>query len=459
VDEHNGSDTEDALQRGCHVARLEVLLPDYLSRPVWPPTRIRNERTRALRWLLTQSVDKSPWHRQRLSGLDVARVSESDMACLPVMTKNDLMGNFDEIVTDRHVTRELCERYLDEPTGDYLLDQYRVVASGGSSGRRGVFVYGWDAWAICWASIIRFPLRDWASDPDLAGVARVAAVVAASKPTHVSAAFRQTFSTARTQEHVIPVSQPLEQIVADLNDLQPTELIGFSSMLPRLAREAQTGRLHISPRRVSAIAEPLLPEARTAIRQAWDVPIGNRYAMSEGVFAGFCGQASHLPDDLCIFEPVDSEGRPVPYGERSQRVLVTNLYNPVQPLIRYEVTDEVTVIDGRCPCGSAFCRIADPQGRLDDTFVYPDGVSVHPHVFRSTLGRHSPIIEYQVQQTERGANILVVVDAHLDTPPVAGQIAHALADVGLANPQVTLSEVPVLDRHGSDKLKRFIPLP
>lgn len=169
------------------------------------------------------------------------------MGRLPVMTKYDLTDNFDRVVTDGRVTREVCERYLEAPPGDYLLDQYRVVASGGSSGRRGVFVYAWDAWAVCWASMIRFPLRDWGSDPTLAGVARVAAVVAASKPSHVSAAFRHTFSTARTPEHVIPVGQPFEQIVAALNDLQPTELIGFSSMLARLAREAQTGRLHIRP--------------------------------------------------------------------------------------------------------------------------------------------------------------------------------------------------------------------
>jgi phenylacetate-CoA ligase len=140
--------------------------------------------------------------------------------------------------------------------------------------------------------MIRFPHRDWASDPALAGLGRVAAVVAASKPTHVSAAFRRTFSTSHTPEHVIPVSLPVERIVAALNQLQPTELIGFSSVLPRLAREAQAGRLRIAPRRVMAISEPLLPDTRAAIQQAWDVPVGNRYGMSEGLFAGFCGQVS-----------------------------------------------------------------------------------------------------------------------------------------------------------------------
>jgi phenylacetate-CoA ligase len=453
------SDGEYEALRRRHVADLEEMLPEYIGRIEWPADRVRKERRRALLTLLALAVERSPWHRERLAGIDLGGVSEADIESLPVMTKTDLMLNFDDIVTDRRVTRALCERHLAEATGDaYLLGEYHVVASGGSSGQRGVFVYGWDAWAICWASMVRFPQRDWASDPTLAGVPRVAVVVAASKVTHVSAAFRQTFSTARTPEHVIPVSQPLERIVACLNQLQPTELIAYSSMLPRLAREAQAGRLLISPRRVLGIAEPLLPEARAAIQRAWGVPIGNRYGMSEGVFAGFCGHGSHLPDDLCVFEPVGADGRPIPPGVPSERVYVTNLYNHALPLIRFEVTDEVTVVDGTCPCGSAFRRIADPQGRLDDTFVYPGGVSVHPHVFRSSLGQHRQIVEYQVRQTERGADVRVVADAEIDAAVVGMKIGEALAACGLDQPEVSLTRVATLDRQPSGKLKRFVPL-
>jgi phenylacetate-CoA ligase len=450
---------DDGLRRR-HVARFEGLLPGYVRRIDWPADRIGDERLRALRRLLATAAGKSPWHRQRLAGVDVAGLSGADVAGLPVMTKADLMDNFDDVITDRRITRKLCERYLQHAAdGAYLLGEYRVVASGGSSGRRGIFVYGWDAWAICWASMMRFPHRDWASDPPLASVRRVAAVVAAARPAHVSAAFRHTFSTAGTPEHLIPVSQPTGQIVAALNRLQPTELIGFSSVLPQLAQEAQAGRLRIAPRRVMAISEPLLPEARAAIRRAWHVPVGSRYGMSEGVFAGFCGHASHLPDDLCLFEPVDAAGRPVPDGVRSQRVYVTNLYNLAMPLIRYEITDEVTVLNGTCPCGSAFRRIADPQGRLDDTFTYPGGISIHPHLFRSALGQHQQVIEYQVHQTTRGAAIHVVTAAPLDTARVATMIQHALAAAGLEQPEVSLIQAASLDRQATGKLKRFIPLP
>ncbi len=443
-----------------HVATAEAMLPEYVARIGWPAGRLRAERLRALRALMAVAVRSSAWHRERLAEFDTARMTEADIEALPVMTKSDLMEHFDEVVTDRRLSREICERHLDRLERDaYLFGEYHVVASGGSTGQRGVYVYGWDAWATCWTSMVRFPQRDWMSDPTLAGVSRVAVVVAASKATHVSAAFRLTFSTPRNPEHLLPVSQPLDRIVASLNRLQPTEVIGYSSLLARLAREASAGRLQISPRRLAAIAEPLLPDARAAISNAWDVPIGNRYGTSEGVFAGFCGHRNHLPDDLCIFEPVDVDGNPVSAGSPSHKVYITNLYNHTLPLIRFEVTDEVTLLDGPCPCGSAFRSIADPQGRLDDTFVYPSGVSIHPHVFRSALAEHHQIVEYQVRQTTVGADIDVVAEAEIDTALVTHKIEQALRALSLHQPSVTIRCVAALHRQTTGKLKRFVPLP
>jgi phenylacetate-CoA ligase len=448
----------EALRRR-HVAEFEAVLPEYEARIGWSPDRLQAERLRALRALLA-AAQRSAWHRERLAGIDPRAFCGADVADLPVMTKADLMSHFDDIVTDPRLTHELCEQHIDQRADDdYLLGEYHVVASGGSSGRRGVFVYGWDSWAICGASVARFPRRDWAQDLALTRTPRIAAVVAASRATHVSAALRQTFASARFPEHLIPVTLPLEDIVSALNRLQPTELIGYSSVLPRLASEAMAGRLGIQPRRVMGIAEPLLPEARTAIQRAWDVPIGSRYGTSEGIFSGFCGYGSHLPDDLCLFEPAGADGRPAPPGVASDRVYVTNLYNHALPLIRYEISDEVVILDEPCPCGSAFRRIADPQGRRDDAFTYPDGVSVHPHLFRSVLGQTGAILAYQVRQTAHGADISVVTDGHVDTALIGLAVEQALAGAGLGHPEASVTIEPALDRLASGKLKRFVPLP
>ncbi len=375
------------------------------------------------------------------------------------MTKSDLMNNFDEIVTDRRLGRTLCENHLLDRVGDaYLLDEFHVVASGGASGQRGLFVYGWEAWATCYASIVRFQIQDWFGDPELAMVPRVAAVVAAANATHISGAIGRTFSGTGTTRHFLPVTLPLGEIVAGLNELQPTILQGYSSVLHRLALEARRDRLHIQPRRINPISEPLTPETKALLQEVWGVPILNGYGMSEGVFAGACGHGIHLPDDLCLIEIVDGRGRAVSPGQPGERILVTNLYNPTLPLIRFEVTDEVAVVPGSCPCGSALRRIRDPQGRLDDTFVYPDGTTVHPHVFRDVLGQHPMMVEYQVRQTSCGADIAIVTDGPTDEAVLAGCVSAALQRVGLPQPVIIVDRVAAIDRLSSGKLKRFVPL-
>ena len=185
-----------------------------------------------MRALVSAAVKGSSWHRRRLEGIDISSLSDRAIVDLPVMTKTDVMDNFDSVVTDTRLSRRLCEEHLDRNPGDHLLGEFQVVASGGSSGSRGVFVYGWDAWAICYASNVRFQARDWARDPTLAGTPRVIAVVAASSPTHISAALSRTFSSGDNARHLFPVSLPLETIVAGLNELQPTVLDGLQLVPP-----------------------------------------------------------------------------------------------------------------------------------------------------------------------------------------------------------------------------------
>jgi len=208
------------------------------------------------------------------------------------------------------------------------------------------------------------------------------------------------------------------------------------------------------------MAEPLLPETRQAAEETWQAPVANMWGTSEaGVTAIGCfkGDGMHLSDDLVIVEAVDADGNPVPAGVRSHKVYVTNLFNPLMPLIRYEISDEVTLLDGPCACGSVHQRIADIEGRNDDTFIYADGVSVHPHLFRSILGREPAISEYQVQQTRAGAEIVLCADGAFDVESLARKLEETLARSGCPEPSVTVTVVGSIPRLATGKLKRFLP--
>jgi len=66
------------------------------------------------------------------------------------------MAEFDRIVTDRRLRLANAERHLaGERAGEPLFGEYRVVASGGTTGVRGVVVYDQPAWEVAVASILR----------------------------------------------------------------------------------------------------------------------------------------------------------------------------------------------------------------------------------------------------------------------------------------------------------------
>jgi phenylacetate-CoA ligase len=248
--------------------------------------------------------------------------------------------------------------------------------------------------------------------------------------------------------------------VAGLNAYQPVTLMGYPSMLVLLAAETRAGRLRILPRRIVTTSEPLLPEARRALTESFGVPVANMYGTSEaGPMGVGCwrGPGLHLCDDLVIVEPVDLAGRPVPPGVRSDKLYLTAITNPILPLIRFELTDQVTFLDTPCPCGSAHQLIADVESRLDDAFAYPGGQVVHPHVFRSLLARDRRVLEYQVRQTQAGAEVLVV-GVPADPAALGRALARELAGLGLPDPAVEVRTVDQLERQATGKLRRFRPL-
>jgi phenylacetate-coenzyme A ligase PaaK-like adenylate-forming protein len=324
-----------------------------------------------------------------------------------------------------------------------------------------VFVWTWHAWAELYLAHVRRQIATRLDDPELAGRPPVAMLVAAEKASHMTSAATQTFASGAAEIHRFPVTRPLAEIVDGLNRIDGDTLGAYASMLASLAAEARAGRLRISPKLVFATSEPLLPEIRAAAERAWGAPVGNVWGTSEGgITAASCYRDSgmHVSDDLLLVEAVDERGAAVPPGTRSAKVYLTNLFNHVMPLIRYEISDEVTFLDEPCRCGSTHRRIADIQGRMDDLFHYADGVVVHPHVIRSVLGRDPAISEYQVRQTAAGADVLVRCCAALDAPRVARELQDELRRLGVRDAAASVAVVEQLERQDTGKLKRFVPL-
>ena len=147
-------------------------------------------------------------------------------------------------------------------------------------------------------------------------------------------------------------------------------------MLALLAEEKEAGRLKIEPVRLWSGGECLAPASDAAIEHAFGCPLTNEYCASECMSIGFGCRAGwlHVNADWVLLEPVDRNYRPTPLGEASHTVLLSNLSNRVQPIIRYDLGDSITVKPDPCPCGNPLPAIR-VEGRRDDvvSMLAPDG--------------------------------------------------------------------------------------
>jgi phenylacetate-coenzyme A ligase PaaK-like adenylate-forming protein len=165
------------------------------------------------------------------------------------------------------------------------------------------------------------------------------------------------------------------------------------------------------------------------------------------------GEMFTFATDTCIAECVDDAGRPVPDGTTSSRVLVTNLHNHTQPLIRYELTDRFTSAGVNA---AGFLR-ATVDGRADDGFRYGD-LTVHPSVLTTALLQTPAVREYQVRQTPRGVTVAVMADTAFDQAALGAEIEQSLRQAGLTDPEVSISRVDSIARDPlTGKANRFVP--
>jgi phenylacetate-coenzyme A ligase PaaK-like adenylate-forming protein len=443
-------------------AELLAHMPGQVQRLRWTATQIRAEQRDGLHRLLAHAIEHSPFHRRRLAGIDIDRIHPADLTGLPVMTKADMMTALDDVFTDRRLNRDLVEGALaataDEPVP--ILDDYLAFASGGSSGRRGVFVVDGAA-IVGFLSALSRPLMarlQALGGPPPGGLP--IAIVAAASAVHATGAAPALSAGSDMPFRFLPVpaTLPLPTIVAQLNALQPSALYGYPSMLARLAAEQRAGRLHVAPRAVTSTSETLLPETRAAISDAFAVPVVDTFGSTEGLVGTSAPGDDVLVfnTDMCVVELVDDDNRPVPPGVPSTKVLVTNLYNLAQPLIRYELTDSFVRQPDAADQGHLRAHV---HGRSDDVFDY-HGIVIHPLTIRSVMVKTPQVVDYQVRKTPRGVHIDAIAAGTLDIDRLTGLLADALDEAGLNHPDVTVRIVSTLERHGeSGKLRRFVPLP
>ncbi len=221
------------LLRGRVSGAIGGRLPGHLQRAGWSSAQLAAFQRGRLRELLARAIECSPFHAARLRGVDPARFELADLARLPVMTKAEMMENFDSALTDPRLSRDLVERHLAGSVAEpsLLLGEYVCLVSGGSSGLRGIFVQALGEYADFVGTIIRRLMAGGAPPEGL-----VIGIVGAGSPVHSSGLAAATATAPPLRMVSAPAGLPTAEIVRRLNAAQPPILMGYAAKLAELAR-------------------------------------------------------------------------------------------------------------------------------------------------------------------------------------------------------------------------------
>ena len=457
---------------GITVAHHPVrILPDILRAGRDTPSGLESRQRERLRRLVAFAREHSAYYGKLYSGLPSAI---RDPRILPPVSKRDLMANFDGWATDDAVRRETADAFVADPArvGRFYLDRYLAFATSGTTGRPAVFLHDRGAVNVYIALMLVRCLPMLFASASVASFLkngdRTATIITTGghfTSSVIEALVRSRFPRLSGRNRTFSLLDPLPDVVRALNGFQPAVIGSYPTALAVLAGEQAAGRLRIQPALALSGAERLSRAAAERIRASFLCPFHDTYAASEFMGIAFdCRYGNlHLNADWVILEPVDAALRPVPPGIPSHSTLLTNLANRVQPIIRYDLGDSVTMLPARCPCGSTLPTIR-PEGRRDEILYLesPDGgmKPILPLVLATVVEETAGILSYQVIRA--GARRLRV---RLDEAPgyertrvgddLLRRLREYLSSMNLESVVVELSgEKPVRNPSGG-KLRQF----
>lgn len=428
--------------------------------------KIRDER---LREMALWAKENSPYYAELYKNIGC----DFGLSDLPPVNKIELMTRFDDWVADSDVKLADINEFMKNPDniGRKFMSKYLVFTTSGSTGNPLV--------ALCDKTTNNMmgainAGRTFARKEDL-----IAFFMRGGKTIGVFATggFYLGNSSVRARLFAMPWKKrqiavtsallPVPQIVKQLNEFQPAMLGGYPSNLELLIDEQKCGRLHIHPVLVMTGGEYLSDGLRKRLSETFGCYVQTSYSCTEGgTVACECSEHHfHVNDDWIIIEPVDKDNISVPDGVQSDKILLTNLFNFVQPIIRYEVTDRVIMHHEPCACGNLSPWLT-LEGRTDDVVSFTENgkeIKVAPLAIYATLKEIHELRRFQLVAYE-GNKIELRLEPTDDTDKNSAfekskdALMAFLKTHGVTNVEITLSDEQPKQHDKSGKFKHILNL-
>lgn len=358
---------------------------------------------RQLRKMLAFAYKNSLYYHETFetAGINEDTVMTAPLSSFPKMNKALLMEHFDRLVTAEGLNQEELRRFdaeasLEEKTWK---GEYHVVHSSGSTGKPGYFIYDEAAWEMMITGMLRGALWGMSMGEILRFLIkgpRVLYVAAADGRYGGAMAVGDGIDGMGAKQLFLDIKTPLSEWASRIQKFQPNMVVGYPSAVKILGELEQKGEVRLNLLRIVSCGEPLGASLRQYLEQTFGTVVIDYYGTSESLALGveMTGEnGMSLFDDMNVIE-VDQEG-----------IYVTCLYNFVQPLIRYRISDRLNLLPEHEQTASPFTKVKSIEGRSEDLLWFEKDAGVreflHPLAVEGFCVEG--LIDYQFRQTGKDA--------------------------------------------------------
>jgi len=329
------------------------------------PDELKRYQDRALKKTLAYAYQVPLYHRKyRKAGIhprDIRGID--DIHKLPLITKKDLIEGFPDQVV---------------PPGYNTAHAY-VVGTSGSSGR----------------PMSMYKDMEYITTEALAAVRQLRAYGMSWRKTRITNIGDFSVPTTTDEECLkkglmgnlspffsldnyqnLYTGEEARILLKKMDSFHPELIIGYTSVLMGIASLKMRGMGNgVKPTYIISSGEVLDGYSRNYIQEAFDAPVLNLYATTEGGSIAFecLRKGFHINSDFVHVEILDRDGEPVSDGEFGSMV-ITRLYPGGTPIIRYTGLSDIASLSGeQCDCGMHTPLLKTLEGRKKDAIILPDG--------------------------------------------------------------------------------------
>lgn len=351
-----------------------------------------------LRKILKHAYRHSKYYHRTFQEASITEenIDKLPLSRFPVMDKAILMEHFDELVTVSNLKQEELRKFDEDESRDkkILQNKYHLVHSSGSTGKPAYFVYDNQAWNQMLVAIIRAALWGMTMPQIIKLLSKNLKIlyIAATDGRYGGAmAVGDGIEGVRANQLFLDINTPLAEWEKSVRGFKPNIIIGYPSAIKILGELVDKEKIHIHVERIISCGEPLGSGLRQYLEETFQTNVINVYGASESLALGV---EANEAEGMILFDDMN-------YVEvENGTMYITSLYNYIQPLIRYKISDQLILRhsdeQSRCP----FTKAENLVGRNEDIMWFEDNRGnrefLHPLAIEGlcTVG----LVDYQFEQ-------------------------------------------------------------